>query len=101
MERLRDELKGRDKPGPLTNRILRNTGAVITIPGLQPTNAEWAQISDGRAALYVFVVARYEDEKSEDRGYWKMETCARFNITFSYWHNCSENRTEFVKGPRY
>jgi hypothetical protein len=101
MTRLRDDLKQRDKPGPSTNRIVRNTGAVVTIPGLQPTNAEWAKISDGKAALYVFVVARYSDEKIEDRGYWEMETCAWFITTFSFWHNCSENRTEFVKGSRY
>jgi hypothetical protein len=71
MERLRGDLKQRDKPASSANRIVRNTGAVVTIPGVQPTNAEWAKISEGKAALYVFVVARYEDEKTGDRGYWK------------------------------
>lgn len=99
--RLKDQLKKRDQPGPHRNSIQKGAGTVVTIPDLQISTVDWSKISEGKAYLYVFAFANYSDEAIEGKGYWKMELCAWFTVTFAYWHNCIENKVEFVKGNRY
>ena len=100
MDRLRDEI--RKLPTPNNQEVQPSNTTIWTLLNVLLTDADLSNINSAKRALYVFVVANYEDEAIEGKGYWVMEFCGYFIATFSFWHTCplEPNRIFRVDGPR-
>jgi hypothetical protein len=64
-------------------------------PPIQISDGQWQDFEQARLAIYVFYIARYEDEAHPGK-YSRTTNCMYFLGTTAFWHNCSENRIDSI-----
>jgi hypothetical protein len=69
--------------------VLPKKVTMKTIPDLTLSDADIENILHAHLALYFYIVANYDDEALDGKGYWVTEVCGYFVGTFDYWHNCA------------
>src|ERR1700738_779273 len=60
-------------------------------PGITISDAQWQDFEQAKLAIYVFYIARYQDDGHKN-SYWKTVNCVFFIGTTAFWHNCADNR---------
>jgi hypothetical protein len=84
------------KPNQWTEAL---TGSLV-VPVISVTDAQWAELLEGKHLIYVFFKVRYSDNILRKKGYWQSNFCGYFIGTTSFWHNCDTNQIDLINQPR-
>jgi hypothetical protein len=108
MSSLYNRLNDADKLAPINNNVQHASGFVVSLSkslrdstGFTVTDQQLVEINNYRQLLYVFFLARYEDEITSGSSYWNLQLCGYFSLTTAFWHNCAPYQNDKVVGRRF
>ena len=76
------------KKSPNTDTPLVPGNAIVgPVSNFSISKKDLAAINSGTNALYVFLVARYQDDQTKEK-YWSLKSCQYYTVTWNHIHAC-------------